>query len=68
MMADRVRINADIDPAVHAWLTEQRRRDRIRTTERLRALLALCMEDPELNRRVLAKAAELDEQQHRRET
>ena len=54
------RVNVDLDLETHAWLAQMRRRDRLKTTERLRALLALAREDPDLNRRVLEKAAELD--------
>lgn len=62
MARPKRRINVDVDLDLHAWLGEERRRDRLATTERLRALLELVREDPELKRRVLEKAAQLDEE------
>lgn len=60
MPGPKKRVNVDLDLETHTWLAEMRRRDRLKTTERLRALLAIAREDPDLNRRVLEKAAELD--------
>lgn len=67
MAKPKRRINVDVDLDLHAWLAEERRRDRLATTGRLRALLELAREDPELKRRVLEKAAQLDEEDAARE-
>lgn len=55
------RITVDIDPDQFAWLAAQRRKDRIRTTERIRALLQLAMKDEQLHQRVLEMADRLRE-------
>lgn len=63
MAKPKRRINVDIDLELHRWLAEARRRDRLATTERIRALLSLARRDSELSRRVLEEAARLDEEE-----
>ena len=60
------RINVDVDTEVFAWLSEIRKEDRIATTVRIRALLELAREDPQLRERVIKKARELDEEDEAR--
>lgn len=55
------RINLNIDPDLYKWVTKQRFVDHMTTSDRIRALLELCREDPGLNERVAAKASELAE-------
>ena len=62
MARPKRRINVDIELDLHQWLAEERRRDRLATTERMRALLELARRDPELRRRVLEMAVQLDEE------
>lgn len=60
------RINVDVDLGLYTWLSEIRRQDRLATTTRIRALLELAREDPELRKRVLEKARQLDDEEESR--
>lgn len=53
------RITFDVSADQYEWITAQRFKDRIATTMRLRALLALAMEDESLAQRVEKKVTEL---------
>lgn len=61
--AGTTRLTVDVDQELFEWVALQRAQDRIKTTKRLRALLALSREDNELQARVVRKAAELDQQE-----
>lgn len=53
------RITVDLDDDIYHWLTQARFTDRLTTSDRVRALLELNREDPELTARVLEKSAQL---------
>lgn len=55
------RIALDVDTDLHDWISQQRFQDHLSTSDRVRALLTLSREDPELNARVVKRAGELAE-------
>jgi putative ribosome biogenesis GTPase RsgA len=51
------RLNIDVEIGLHQQLKRANARDRISMADRVRQLLILSLEDPELNERVVARAA-----------
>ena len=58
----RHRITIDFDDDMYEAMTKARFRDRVTNSDRLRALLALSLEDPELAGRMVAKVSEMAEE------
>lgn len=56
------RINVDLDADTYKWLAVARRDDRLTTSDRVRALIALSRQDPELRARVVEMATQLEEE------
>lgn len=60
-MPETKRVNLEVSLDLHAWLARARLTDRVSTSDRIRALLELAREDPQLGDRVIAKASQLAE-------
>lgn len=56
------RINFMTTEDQHKWLTQARFQDHLSTSLRIRSLIELVREDPELAQRVLLKASELEQE------